>query len=78
MEELTFIKLEDGRECFILDEFKYEENNYVVLMNSKDKDDYVIRKQKDNLLIGLKDKEELSNVLKYYLSYKTKELNRNE
>ena len=67
MTEVSFIKLEDGRECILLDEFTYDNDKYVLLINSKKNDDYIIRKIFNDELIGLDSEEQLNKVLIYYL-----------
>lgn len=65
--DLTFIKIEDGRDCILLDEFTFDNNKYVVLVNSLNKDDFIVKKISNNDLIGLDNEEELKKVLWHYL-----------
>ena len=68
IEEFSFVTLEDGRECIILDEFIYQEQPYVLLINSKNKNDYIIRKVVEDELVGLIDENEFNNVLNFYFN----------
>lgn len=69
---LTFITLEDNRECILLDEFKYKNDTYVILINSLDKEDYIIRKIVNNELIGLDNEEHFQKVFSHYFNSRMK------
>lgn len=69
---MAFIRLEDNRDCIVLDEFTYEKNKYVILVNSLDKDDFIIRKVINEELIGLDNEEEFKNVFTHYYNIRMK------
>ncbi|MBQ7031457.1 MAG: hypothetical protein IJY87_03945 [Bacilli bacterium] len=70
--KMAFVKLEDNRDCIILDEFTYEKNKYVILVNSLDKDDFIVRKVINEELIGLDNEEEFKKVFMYYYNSRMK------
>lgn len=68
--DLEFVKIENGKEFLVLDEYVYENNTYVIMVNVIDKFDFLVRKVINNDLIGLENERELQNVLFSY--FKTK------
>lgn len=68
----TFITLEDNRECILLDEFTFENDKYVILVNSLDKDDFIVRKIINNELVGLDNEEHFKKVFLYYFNNRIK------
>ena len=65
------IVLEDN-ECYqVIDKIKDNAKAYVYLVNTRDKDDLVVRKEieedEQRYLVGLDDEEELENALNLYL-----------
>lgn len=68
----TFITLEDNRECILLDEFTFENDKYVILVNSLDKDDFIVRKIINNELVGLDNEEHFKKVFLYYFNNRVK------
>ena len=68
----TFITLEDNRECILLDEFIFENDKYVILVNSLDKDDFIVRKIINNELVGLDNEEHFKKVFLYYFNNRVK------
>lgn len=69
---MTFIKLEDNRDCILLDEFEFKSHKYVILVNSLDKDDFIVRKVINEELIGLDNEEEFKKVFMYYYNSRMK------
>lgn len=69
--DLSIVKLEDNKEYIFLDEFKYNNSKYVVLVNSLDYEDYVLREVIGEELVGLKDEEQFKDVFMYYFSIKS-------
>jgi len=69
--EVTMIKLENNKEYILLDEFTYNNEQYVVLVNTLDKTDFVIRQVLNDELIGLKDEAHFQKVFMAYSEYKT-------
>jgi len=67
MEKIEYITIEDGRECIVLKEFEHKGKNYVVLVNSMNRNDYILRKIENNKLIGLKDEQEFQEAFKTFL-----------
>jgi len=67
MEKIEYIIIEDGRECIVLKEFEHKGKNYVVLVNSMNRNDYILRKIENNKLIGLKDEQEFQEAFKTFL-----------
>lgn len=63
MQDLKFIELENGIDYYVLDEVYFKKNKYYILVNSKNNYDVVIRKEENDYLVGLKDTEELKNVI---------------
>ena len=78
MMELTFVKLEDNRECIILNEIFYNDTKYVFLVNSLDKDDFIIRKVLENKLVGIENENELKEIFNRYLENRFRVKNKNE
>ena len=68
----TFITLEDNRECILLDEFTFENDKYVILVNALDKDDFIVRKIINNELVGLDNEEHFKKVFLYYFNNRIK------
>lgn len=60
------VTLEDNRECIILDEFTLDNNKYVILVNTLNKDDFIFRKINNNKLIGLTNEDEFKKVFLYF------------
>ena len=65
------IVLEDD-ECYqVIDKIKEPSKAYVYLVNTRDKDDLVVRKEieedEQRYLVGLDDEDELENALNLYL-----------
>jgi len=67
MEKIEYITIEDGRECIVLKEFEHKGKDYVVLVNSMNRNDYILRKIENNKLIGLKDEQEFQEAFKTFL-----------
>jgi len=67
MEKIEYITIEDGRECIVLKEFEHKGKDYVVLVNSMNRNDYILRKVVDNKLMGLKDEKEFKEVFTSFL-----------
>ncbi len=72
--DVTFIKLEDGRDCILLDEFNYNNIKYAILVNSLDKDDFILRKIINDNLVGLENEEEFQKVFMYYFNTRIKDI----
>lgn len=64
---LTFVKLEDDKECILLDQFEFENKKYVVLVNSEDENDFIVRQVINDELVGLESKEQFDKVYMYYI-----------
>ena len=65
---LTFVKLEDNKECILLDQFEFEKNKYVVLVNSEDENDFIVRQVINDELVGLESEEQFNKVYVYYIN----------
>lgn len=65
------IVLEDNCEYIVVDKIKKDDAYYVYLINSRDKEDLVIRKElieeDDRYLVGLDNEKELEMALALYL-----------
>lgn len=68
--DLNYITLENNKEYILLDEFLYNNSKYVVLVNSVDNEDYVLRQVIANELVGLENEEQFKEVFMYYFSMK--------
>lgn len=66
MMNVEVVTLEDNRECIILNEFILDNNKYVILVNTMNKDDFIFRKRINDKLVGLKDEEEFKKVFLYF------------
>lgn len=62
--EKELIVIEDGRECIILNEYCFDEKKYLLLVNMKDSNDFIIRKKVNNEIIGLDDQLEFESIIK--------------
>ncbi len=65
------IVLEDN-DCYqVIDKIKDDNKAYVYLVNTRDKDDLVVRKEieenEERFLVGLEDEDELEKALNLYL-----------
>lgn len=69
---ITVVKLEDNKECIVLDEFLYENNKYVILVNCANRQDFIVRKVENNDLVGLDNEEHFQKVFLYYLDNRLK------
>ena len=63
---LEFITIEDGRECLVLDEFDYNNKKYIILVNSINKTDFIIREIVNDEIKGIESETILQKVLFYY------------
>ncbi len=71
---LEKVLLEDDTEYIVISEEKINENNYVFLVDSSNKEKFAVRKVIDDNLIGLDDEQELNDVMQYYIKKKYEEL----
>ena len=71
--ELEFFLLND-KEYLIIDEIKYNDTNYLYLVNNKNSKDFVIRKEKDDLLVGLDNDNEFNDVMSLFVQKNIKEI----
>ncbi len=71
---LEKVLLEDDTEYIVISEEKINENNYVFLVDSSNKEQFAVRKVIDDNLIGLDDEQELNDVMQYYIKKKYEEL----
>jgi hypothetical protein len=62
MTDIELVTLEDGKICIIIAEEIIDNNKYVYLVNTANRKDYIIRKEKNNELIGLDNEEEFNKV----------------
>ena len=67
---LEKVLLEDDTEYIVISEEKINENNYVFLVDSSNKEQFAVRKVIDDNLIGLDDEQELNDVMQYYIKKK--------
>jgi len=67
MEKIEYVTIEDGRECIVLKEFLHQGNMYVVLVNSMNRNDYIVRKIVNNKLIGLENEDEFKEVFSSFV-----------
>ncbi len=72
MTELDFIMLENNKECIIVDQIIYNNQKYVFLVNSKDSNDFTIRKEINNLLVGLDNNIEFEKVMTVFIKERLK------
>ncbi len=72
MTELNFIMLENNKECIIVDQIIYNNQKYVFLVNSKDSNDFTIRKEINNLLVGLDNNIEFEKVMTVFIKERLK------
>ena len=68
---MKFITLENNKECVILEEFNFNNEQYILLANSTNGNDLTIRKVKNNNLVGLDSEEEFNYIINLYLQSKT-------
>jgi len=68
----TFVTLEDNRDCILLDEFTFENDKYIILVNSLDKDDFIVRKIINNELVGLDNEAHFKKIFLYYFNNRVK------
>ena len=71
--ELDFVTL-DNKEYLVIDEIKHNDINYIYLVNNKNSKDFVIRKEKDDLLVGLDNEEEFNEVMKSFINKNIEEI----
>lgn len=68
--EYEIVKLEDGKEYFIIDEITENNNTYVYLTNVEDSQSFCIRKVlnegTEQYLVGLSTNEEFDQALLYF------------
>jgi len=68
--EYEVVKLEDGKEYFIIDEITENNNTYVYLTNVEDSQSFCIRKVlnegTEQYLVGLSTDEEFDQALLYF------------
>lgn len=67
MIEVETVKLENGQEYIIFDRKNINGTVYVYMININNNSDLVIRKELDNMLVGLDDEEEFKNATKQIL-----------
>ena len=72
MTELDFIMLENNKECIIVDQIIYNNQKYVFLVNSKDSNDFTLRKEINNLLVGLDNNIEFEKVMTVFIKERLK------
>ncbi|MBR3049212.1 MAG: hypothetical protein IKG58_01460 [Bacilli bacterium] len=71
--ELDFVTL-DNKEYLIIDEIRHNDINYLYLVNNKNSKDFVIRKEKGDLLVGLDNEEEFNDVMQSFINKNVEEI----
>lgn len=67
---MEIITLEDNNDYGVLAIENYQEIKYYFLVNINDNEHFVIRKKVDNELRGLDSEEELTSILKLFVTNK--------
>lgn len=67
---MEIITLEDNNDYGVLAIENYQEIKYYFLVNINDNEHFVIRKKVDNELSGLDSEEELTSILKLFITNK--------
>lgn len=67
---MEIITLEDNNDYGVLAIENYQEIKYYFLVNINDNEHFVIRKKVDNELRGLDSEEELTSILKLFITNK--------
>jgi hypothetical protein len=63
MNELEFIKLDNNQDYFKITDIIINNTKYYLLVNALNKNDFAIRKEESNYLIGLDNLDELNMVI---------------
>ena len=71
--ELEFVNI-NNMEYLIIDEIKYDNSNYLYLVNNKNSNDFIIRKESGDLLVGLDNEDEFRNVMKVFAEKHNKDV----
>lgn len=65
--EVETVILEDGKNCIVINEIEIDGIKYVYLVNVVDNNDYVIRKEINNELVGLDNEIEFKKAMAHLI-----------